>query len=276
MRSPGGAAHRRDVQLIAGLPLPTPDAAAGAEAWPLALFVEPGLPAAGQTLDGADWIGSALLQLAYPWVATAGSASSPEGIENPEGALAGLIARGALLDGAFRSTAGRLFGSVTGTTPTLARGDIQRGLDDGRADWLGDRLCLIAPGSDGFVALSDATMSLDPAWRAGGVSRLAGIILRAARWLGQELLFEASFEALWDRTRRRIEGFLIELWRLGALDGASPNDAFEVRCDRSTMTQRDIDEGRLIVRISVTAAQPVERITVTLTLSEAGTLAEAA
>jgi phage tail sheath protein FI len=277
LRTPKGPAHRRDVQLIAALPLPVQSDAvpAGTEAWPLALFEAPGFPGAGQPLDSAGWIGSALLQLAYPWVQTAGSAALPEGIENPEGALTGALARGALLNGAFRSIAGQLFATVTGTAPALVRSDVLRGLTGGKADWLGDRLCLIGPRNDGFVALSDATMAVDSAWRAGSVSRLMGIILRAARWLGQDLIFEASGEALWARIRRNIEAFLTALWRLGALDGASPAEAFEVRCDRTTMTQRDLDEGRVVVRIAVTAAQPVERITVMLALTGSGALAEA-
>jgi phage tail sheath protein FI len=277
LRTPSGAAHRRDVQLIAAWPLPVHDAdLAGVEAWPLTLFQRSGFPEAGQAIDSADWIGSALLQLAYPWVQTSGSAALPEGIETPEGALAGMIARGSLLNGTSRSIAGQVLASVTDTVPTLARGDMLRGLPDGRADWLGDRFCLIGPRSDGLVVLSDATMSVDPVWRAGSVSRLMGVILRAARWLGQDLIFEASGEAFWTRIRRSIEAFLTELWSLGALDGASPADAFDVRCDRTTMTQNDIDAGRVIVRITVTAAQPIERITVTLTLTDAGGLAEAA
>jgi len=104
------------------------------------------------------------------------------------------------------------------------------------------------------------------------VSRLMGIILRAGRFLGTDLVFEASGEALWARLRRTLEQFLTELWSLGALDGASPAEAFEVRCDRSTMTQADIDQGRVIARVAVTAAQPVERITVTLALGGAGGL----
>ena len=130
---------------------------------------------------------------------------------------------------------------------------------------------------EGFLLLSDATCADDIAWRAGNVSRLIATILRGARRLGQDLLFESSVEALWTRVTRDLSGYLTTLWDLGALDGATPGEAFEVHCDRSTMTQADIDAGRLIVRVAVTVAQPVERITVTLTLAgDAGTISEAA
>lgn len=266
LRAPGGNAHRRDVQFIAALPL------ALHQKGSTPLDVLEMTDASGIQFRSGAAIGSALLQLAYPWVVTEGSATMPEGLEAPDGAMAGLIARSALLNGAFRSVAGQRFATVTATRPLLTRGDLLRALPKGEADWLGDRVSLIAPRGEDFIALSDATMSDDPAWRAGGVSRLMGIILRAGRFLGTDLVFEASGEALWARLRRTLEQFLTELWSLGALDGASPAEAFEVRCDRSTMTQADIDQGRVIARVAVTAAQPVERITVTLALGGAGGL----
>jgi phage tail sheath protein FI len=75
---------------------------------------------------------------------------------------------------------------------------------------------------------------------------------------------------LWRRVQRSIEELLEAFWRLGALAGTSANDAFSVRCDRSTMTQNDIDNGRLIVEISVRPAASVARITVVLNLASSG------
>jgi phage tail sheath protein FI len=113
-------------------------------------------------------------------------------------------------------------------------------------------------------------MAVDRARRTGGVARLIGIVMRAARWLGQGLLFDASGPVLWTRVRRELDGFLTGLWRLGALDGASPDQAFTVRCDTSTMSQADLDAGRVVATIELAPAQPVERITVTLALSDGG------
>jgi len=70
--------------------------------------------------------------------------------------------------------------------------------------------------------------------------------------------------------RRELDNFLTDLWRLGALDGASPAQAFTVRCDNSTMTQADLDAGRVVATIELAPAQPVERITVTLALGANG------
>ena len=80
------------------------------------------------------------------------------------------------------------------------------------------------------------------------MARLMGIIIRAGRSEGQDLVFEASSEATWTRLRRRLEEFLSELWQLGAFNGATAADAFEVRCGRQTMSQADIDAARTPVK----------------------------
>ena len=208
MRRPRGSGHRRDVTLVAALPLPGhADVPVRALAWPLSILAERDLPGSGRSLLDEAQIGSPALQLAWPWIETAVTRTMPEGLSGGDGALAGVLARNALARGAFRSAAGLALTAVTRTAPALARGDIERGLPDGRADWLGDRLCLVARRPDGFILASDATMAVDRARRTGGVARLIGIVLRAARWLGQGLLFDASGPVLWTRVRRELDGF---------------------------------------------------------------------
>jgi hypothetical protein len=62
----------------------------------------------------------------------------------------------------------------------------------------------------------------------------------------------------------------MRLWQLDALDGDTISDAFSVRCDRSTMTQNDLDNGRLVAMVSFNAASTVELIRVTLALETSG------
>lgn len=54
--------------------------------------------------------------------------------------------------------------------------------------------------------------------------------------------------------------FLTQVWRLGGLLGLQPDEAFFVRCDRSTMTQTDLDNGRLIAQVGVALTRPAEFI----------------
>jgi phage tail sheath protein FI len=63
---------------------------------------------------------------------------------------------------------------------------------------------------------------------------------------------------------------MLALYQDGALRGASAAEAFQVRCDRSTMSQNDIDNGRLIAELQFQAAVPIEHVTVQLALDASG------
>lgn len=267
---PKGPAHRRDVMLLSAFPLPLIGAGFnhGEESDPLAILSRTGMPRKDLTLFAEAAIGNARLQLGYPWVETSASIDLPEGLQSPEGLLAGLIARTSLADGAFRSAAGRPCRTPRRLHPAMGDSEIRRGLPGRDSDWMGERLCLIGSKRGRTELLSDATMALDRGWRAGGVSRLMGIILRAARAFGDDLIFEPSGPLLWARIRSTVEAFLEGLRQRGALDGRSRREAYEVVCDESTMTAADVDSGRIICRIGFTAAYPIQHIEVSLLLLE--------
>jgi len=67
---------------------------------------------------------------------------------------------------------------------------------------------------------------------------------------------------------------MTRLWTLNALDGDTVSDAFSVRCDKTTMTQNDLDNGRLIAYVTFTAASTIETITVQLAMATSGTSAQ--
>ncbi|MCB0202821.1 MAG: phage tail sheath family protein, partial [Anaerolineae bacterium] len=70
--------------------------------------------------------------------------------------------------------------------------------------------------------------------------------------------FEPNGPQLWDNVRRTVEDFLYNEWRQGALLGSKPEEAYFVRCDRSTMTPNDLDNGRLVCLIGVSPVRPAE------------------
>jgi uncharacterized protein len=271
LRQPRGGQHRSDVMFLTAMPLPVRNDGTLTPTKMLAELAS----ANGQ---------SPLLQLVYPWVETRASTTQPEGLQSPDGVLAGVLARNALARGAFRSAADLPIATILKLEPVLERAVIEAP-QEAHVDWLGARLTLLAPSQNGYrllsdttmaPVLSDTTMAPDLARRAGGIGRLIGVLIRAARQAGEGLVFEASGEATWTRLRRRYEALLTEFWRLGALAGSSPAEAFSVRCDHTTMTQADIDNGRLVATISFTAAQPVQFITVQLALGGDGTAARRA
>ena len=102
------------------------------------------------------------------------------------------------------------------------------------------------------------TMTSDQEWKYVNVRRLF-IFLEHSIDIGtQWVVFEPNSEALWARVTETIVAFLTGVWKQGALMGTKPDEAFFVTCDRSTMTQDDIDNGRLICEIGVAPVNPAE------------------
>ena len=74
----------------------------------------------------------------------------------------------------------------------------------------------------------------------------------------QWAVFENNGPALWARVKDSIDSFLRNEFAEGRLLGNSPSDAYFVRCDRTTMTQNDLDNGRLVCLIGVALLKPAE------------------
>ncbi len=98
----------------------------------------------------------------------------------------------------------------------------------------------------------------DPEWRYVPVRRTVLLIEDSLEQGLQWAAFEPNTEDLWTRVRSSAEDLLFRLWREGALQGRSPDEGFFVRCDRTTMTQDDIDDGRLVCEIGVALVRPAE------------------
>ena len=81
----------------------------------------------------------------------------------------------------------------------------------------------------------------------------------------QWAVFEDNGPALWAAVRSTIQGFLTNLWQSGSLVGNKPHDAFFVRCDQTTMTQNDIDSGRLVAIVGFAPLFPAEFIVLQIT-----------
>jgi phage tail sheath protein FI len=102
------------------------------------------------------------------------------------------------------------------------------------------------------------TISSDPEWKYVNIRRYFAYLERSIDKGTQWAVFEPNGEALWANVRATIRDFLINEWASGALLGDKPEKAFFVRCDRSTMTQNDLDNGRLVCLIGVAPLKPAE------------------
>ncbi len=98
----------------------------------------------------------------------------------------------------------------------------------------------------------------DPEWQYVSIRRLAAFIEHSIAHGLQWVVFEPNNERLWARVREQVAEFLTTLWRNGRLVGTKAEAAFFVKCDQSTMTQDEVDDGRLVVLVGIATARPAE------------------
>lgn len=114
------------------------------------------------------------------------------------------------------------------------------------------------------------TLSLDPEWTYVPVRRLALFIEasleRGLAWAA----FEPQDEPLWVKVRGSVGNFMAGLFRAGAFTGNTPDQAWFVHCDRSTMTEDDIANGRLILLVGFAPIKPAEFVTLRIVITAGG------
>ena len=256
--------QRLELQYVVAVPLP----AVGESVDTALSLLRQALPTSEQA--GLGRSPATFVQLAYPWVRSLSADALPEQLESPDAVLVGMLARSALTRGAFRSVVKQAAIGVSETVPALTR--VQRSLPSPTSPephpTLLQQVSLIGPTPSGIQVLSDQTFDPLDSYRPASIHRLISLIIRALRQFGHDHVFEPSGPILWGQVRSQITRLLTELWVAGALRGASAAQAFQVRCDRSTMTQADRDNGRVIALIQVAPAAPVEQITIALNLAE--------
>jgi hypothetical protein len=282
----------REVQFVAAFPLPQDlDPAAASEnpssaeiAKDIHAVIDAQMPETPPPFEAVvpGNISSAFVQLAYPWLKTTGSGLLLEQLEPPDGALAGLIARNALTRGTFTSATKIVPAEIYDIFPALPAEETKTsavpliwGGPNSPRKALIERLSLFGFTPGGLALLSDVTAYPGETYRSAPVKRLVAVISRAARRIGETSVFQSNGPALWGRVQRSLQNLMTRLWSLNALDGDSVKDAFSVRCDQSTMTQNDLDNGRCIALVTFQAAATVETIVIKLALETSGTSAQA-
>jgi phage tail sheath protein FI len=82
----------------------------------------------------------------------------------------------------------------------------------------------------------------------------------------QWAVFEPNNPVLWSSIRLTVNAFLMDLWKQGAFQGSKPDQAFFVKCDATTVTQTDIDNGTINVQVGFAPIRPAEFVLLTITL----------
>ena len=176
----------------------------------------------------------------------------------PSGSVIGIYARSDNERGVHKAPANEVVRSCLGLDISYNKGE---------QDILNPRgvnLIRSLPGQ-GIRVWGARTVSSNSLWKYINVRRLFIFVEESIKANTNWVVFEPNDETLWSRVQRTIEVFLNGLWRGGALAGASPAEAFYVQVGRSTMSQDDIDNGRLICEIGIAPVKPAEFVIFRLT-----------
>lgn len=209
----------------------------------------------GQSNPVMGNINSSYAAVYGPWLELPAAKGARAILLPPSGHVAGIYARNDNERGIGKAPAGMEaeVRGIAGLSLSLTEKELES-LVDGRVNAIAD----FRNGARGIVLWGVRSRSVDPDWKYINVRRLM-IFIEASISRGlQWVVFEPNGEALWANVRRTVEDFLFNEWQSGALQGAKPEQAFFVRCDRSTMTQNDIDNGRLICEIGIAPVKPAE------------------
>lgn len=197
--------------------------------------------------------------LYYPWIRILDPITNQPKSIPPCGHVAGIYARSDIERGVHKAPANEVIrGLYTDSRDPAAGLHIQ--VNSANQDILNPRGVNVLRFfvGRGPLVWGARTMSRDPDWKYVNVRRLFIFAEESIDEATQWVVFEPNDEPLWARVRRSVSDFLTRLWMDGMLQGRSKEEAYFVKCDRTTMTQADINNGRLIMVIGIAPVKPAE------------------
>ncbi len=196
--------------------------------------------------------------LYYPWIRISDPTPGPDPGNPPtaldvppSGALAGIFSRSDTERGVHKAPANQVVKGIRGfvTQVTAAEQEL--------LNPEGVNVLRFFEGR-GNLVWGARTISSDPEWKYVNIRRLLIFLEHSIDKSTQWAVFEPNNERLWESIRHQLAAFLASIWRSGALMGRTPDEGFFVRCDRTTMTQIDLDNGRLVCLIGIAPLRPAE------------------
>jgi hypothetical protein len=202
--------------------------------------------------------------LYWPWIKVFDPIAGQAAFVPPSGHMAGIWARSDGERGVHKAPANEIVRGVISLELNLTRAEHDQ------LNPIGVNCIRTFPGR-GIRVWGARTLSSDPAWRYLNVRRLFNYIEESILLGTQWVVFEPNDMDLWERVKRTIGAFLVRTWRDGALFGASPAEAFYVKCDGENNTAETIDAGQLIVDIGIAPVKPAEFVIFRLAQFSGGT-----
>jgi phage tail sheath protein FI len=207
----------------------------------------------GDVRDMRGKMDSTYAALYYPWITIFDPVTQKELNVPPSGAVCGIYARNDIERGVFKAPANEVVDGAIGLETILNKGqqDILNPLGVNCFRFFEGR---------GYRLWGARTISSDPEWKYVNLRRYFAFLEHSIDKGTQWAVFEPNGDRLWANVRQTIVDFLYNEWQNGALLGDKPEKAFFVKCDRSTMTQNDLDNGRLVALVGVAALRPAEYV----------------
>jgi hypothetical protein len=204
--------------------------------------------------DARDWRGnidSKYAAMYHPWITIFDPLTRSELNVPPSGHVAGLDARNDAEDGVHKAPANMVVRSAVG---------FEKRINKRQQDVLNPESvnCFRFFEGRGNRLWGARMATSDNEYKYVNIRRYLAYLERSIDEGTQVFVFENNGADLWRNVRRTIESFLKNEWRSDRLMGTTPEQAYFVKCDRSTMTQNDIDNGRLICEIGVALFRPAE------------------
>jgi phage tail sheath protein FI len=189
----------------------------------------------------------------YPWIKILDPITGTEITTPPSGFMAGIYARNDIERGVHKAPANEVVRLAI---------DFELPINKGQQDVLNPEgvNCLRYFEGRGYRVWGARTISSDPEWKYLNLRRYFAFIERSIEKGTQWAVFEPNGTALWGNVRRTIEDFLFNEFKSGHLLGDTVDEAYFVKCDRTTMTQNDLDNGRLICLIGIAPLRPAEYV----------------
>ena len=188
--------------------------------------------------------------LYYPWIMVNGPDGKPMAVP-PCGHVAGIWARNDAERGVHKAPANEVVRGALNPVAQITKGE-QDTLNPVGVN------CIRTFTGMGVRVWGARTLSSDPAWRYINVRRLFNYVEKSIEGGTQWVVFEPNDQNLWERVKRDVGAFLMGVWRDGALFGATPGQAFFVKCDEELNPQDVRDRGQLIIEIGMAPVKPAE------------------
>jgi phage tail sheath protein FI len=201
--------------------------------------------------------------LYYPWIEVMDPLTNQPMLVPPSGHMAGIWARTDGTRGVHKAPANEVVLGANGLGFQVTH-DEQGGLNRVGIN------CIRAFPGRGIRVWGARTLSSDPEWRYLNVRRLFNYISESIIEGTQWAVFEPNDHRLWTRLRISSANFLTRVWRDGALFGATPEEAFFVKCDGENNPPDVIEAGQVVVEIGIAPVKPAEFVVFRISQFTAG------